>query len=312
MFQTLLTVISLVLIGNCVLAQTPDTIFVYEEVHITDTIWVEEDLPVRDTTQFSPLNFIGPELFSSDAATIPKNCIYVVKNQNQATMKKAGLLAALFMTFHTATIAKNNWQLYAGNNNMWLEHHAYTLTNQPWIGTNVGLNYIHWFGHSNVFISAGGSFRYSFINASFQQNGEIDLNLSQFDRDFITYKTEKLHWELNSGLFTSLYYELALPLKLGIRLNKLEPLFGVDFSYVQFKYERIEATYHRNHNHFIDLGISGGFNYYFNQRWGITFEIIQGLANKDNNFNNGALHMLSLEEEYFKSLKSNCTLFFTF
>jgi hypothetical protein len=102
--------------------QPTDTLFVYETVYITDTVWIEP-AQKRDTTHICLLNSIKEttlliDTFSNNAtlvcfsneknATIPINRIYINRNQlNQTKMKKASCFTLLFLAIQSITFSQS-------------------------------------------------------------------------------------------------------------------------------------------------------------------------------------------------------------
>lgn len=99
------------------MASSPDTLVVYEYVHITDTIWIDSKLePLKTnvtTPKFSQIGEIRTqiELFSdNNCATISKNDI-ILSNQQLSNddMKKLTFLGLALFTLNSAAIAQADY-----------------------------------------------------------------------------------------------------------------------------------------------------------------------------------------------------------
>ena len=197
---------------------------------------------------------------------------------------------------------------------MWLQHHAETITNTPWVEGHGGIDYSHKIGHSDFNWSVGLSAGYAKINTGYFQKKEVNASLTEFEYDYAVLKTDILLRELNSGAFTAPYIEISLPMKIGYQLNRLRPYTGIEYRYSNFlngdftKYN----NYTLNTDYFHDLGLILGFDCYFSRHWGISLEGIQSLTSKSNNSNNGMFPSLGQSEYYFKNLKMNANLIYSF
>jgi hypothetical protein len=256
--------------------------------------------------------------FSGRSATIPIKHILYDGKQNHSTMKRKGLFTMLLISFQTLSFGQTEWSISAGSSCMWLEHGVSTISNPMWKGFTAGTNLTIRAQKSDWGISLGFSGSYMLPPAKYIQKRQVDQSLSYFEKEFLQVKTDVMLSELNSGLFTASYYQLSLPVTINYQIKHWQPFLGIEYNYTRFNYTIPEQFLQNSFMidqrdiWFNDFGIKLGTKYSFTRKWGVKLDITQGLLNKHNFFNDYYYPNLGVEEYYFKSVKVDLSLVYSF
>lgn len=316
MFKKVEILLILLLLKTISSAQTPDTLLVFEDVHITDTVWIEEP-SVRDTTQFSRLESLKPELFSSNTATISETGIYTVNNQKQAEMKKAGLIAGMLLTFQTISFGQAEFSVIAGPSIMGIEHWINTINNPVWEGGNMGIEFTIPTKYQLSF-TTGATGRFQQPTGPYKQIRAVDESLSYLEQDWLKINTNAVLFELNSGLLKTSYLQFAIPIKLNLNKGKLRFFTGMAYNYTSFNYELPgtyspeQTTYLRKKTNFSNLDALLGMKMQFKRHLGISIELDQDLFSIHNYFNDNFYPNLGDKEYYFRKWNLDFCMVYTF
>jgi hypothetical protein len=307
-----------------------DTVVVYEYIYKTDTVWLESQ-PVRDTIIIEKLqNIEDATLFidtsankadlvifsSGTSATIPIKRIIYNGNQDQSKMKRKGLFTLLLLPFQMMSFGQAEFSINAGSSSMWLEHGVSTISNPMWTGVNIGGEIMFPIKNRNWGISSGLTARYIVPTKDYLQKKDIDKSLPYLEYDFACIQTSVVLDELNTGLFTTPYWQVSIPLKINYRIKHFKPFIGAEYSFTGFLYnipeDSILNNYQPKNTTFHDISIIVGIDYNIGKHWGTGMKVSNGLIGQHNHFNDNIPPTLGIEEYYFTNLKMELNLIYTF
>jgi hypothetical protein len=304
-------------------AQQSDTIVIYDYVRVVDTMWVDRQnhdiktlqavdnekikcnsTPLGDTLQFHCPN----------SATYLKNPILSEENKEQAIMKKKGFIALLLLPFQMVSMGQVNYHIITGSSNMWLLHQTNTISNPVWSGVHFGAEVSFPFENSKIEVSTGVIAHFVFPPKSYKQIKTIDSSLPYLEYDYAQTYTNVIINELNTGVFASSYWQLAVPLKIGYQLSRrFAPFAGIAYRYTRFLYEVPEnpsqwKIQSEQVNFFNDFEVLMGTRISMTQNLALQLNFSNGLTGKHNIFEEPFHPTLGIKEYYFKSLNFDISI----
>jgi hypothetical protein len=320
-------VVLLLLLTKQISAQ-PDTLIIYEYIRVVDTVWIEKDhSEIPQLSNIEPIvNIAIPpkppkdllvlQNHTPNSATLFENGIIKSENSNKVTMRRKGLFSMLLLPLHLVTFGQKEFCVHAGGNAMWLMHRTSTVSNPMWRGIHVGGEYLFPNKNSNVAFSLGTSASYLTPPSTYTNRIPLDFSLSELKYEFATIATYVMMNELNTGLFTSPYWQVSIPLKANIRLRNVQPFVGVEYTYSRFIFAIPERTnysaYYNPAISFSDIEILMGVDYSISQKWKLRLSGSHGLIGKHNNFEQRIDPTLGVNEYFFKSANLDLSVVYTF
>jgi hypothetical protein len=115
LYHFIYSIIIALLVTGSAFSQTPDTLVVYEYIHVTDTVWMETEVLELESIEtailhIDTLNMKGriELIYPEKSATIPINHIILSDNLLKLeSMKQITLLGLTFLVLQTSTWAQN-------------------------------------------------------------------------------------------------------------------------------------------------------------------------------------------------------------
>jgi hypothetical protein len=304
-------------------SQAPDTIVVYEYVRVVDTVWVERNnheikilqvagndkIKCKTASVVDTLHIVCPE-----SATFSEKSILSDENQEQVTMKKKGFLAFFLLPFQMATMGQVNYQLIAGSSNSWVLHQTNTISNPVWSGVHVGAEVNFPFKHSKIEVATGIVAHFLSPPNGYKQTKTIDSSLPYQEYDYARIHTQLILNELNTGLFATGCWQLAIPLKIKYRLGDRFNLFmGMAYRSTEYYFEIPEnlsqwRMQSEPVNYFDDFEFLLGSDIRLVKNFWLKMNFSKGLIGKHNFFEDPMYPTLGVKEYYFKSLNFDVSL----
>jgi hypothetical protein len=276
------------LVTGSAFSQTPDTLVVYEYIHVTDTVWVEPDIiempcPKKDSLiiESTKTNTQPDVLFDKKSATFSQSFIIKENNNKNEQMSKARWITMLLLSMNTTIYAQQKWSINGGTEAMWLQHQTSTISNPMWSGGYLGIERQINFTNSRFSISTGLTATYMAPPGEYKQVKEIDETLPYLEYDYAKIYTRILLDELNTGLFTLNYLQISVPVKINVHFGNWKPFVGLEYNRIEFLNSK---NYIGSPSYPIPLETSfniasctGGINYHITSRIGINVEFSNSL-----------------------------------
>lgn len=243
-----------------------DTIFVYETIYLTDTVWLE---PIRDTDEMECLQSIEDATLLFDtlensatlvyfsaqqSATIPINRIYTQRNQLKSTsMKKASFFTLMFLAFQSIGYAQPDFSAKLGGS---------VFMNRALpaaFGQNMGFEMKGGIGDSNFSLGVG------YEHHVYGQTDEFSFFSEALEEDIQVLTVKQTHH--------------SIPVLLYYSFKRINGFAGYEFKYVDgsnsstFRNETSMNNFYRNEH-----GLTGGFEYRLNENIGVLGKIYWGDA----------------------------------
>jgi len=241
----------------------PDTLVVYEYVHITDTIWVEKPLlPIERCNQLPQCISINEpemhlELFSvNKSATISENDIILSDtNINSDNMKRAALAAITLLTINTAVYPQseitNTLGFYVKGNSV-SQTHWYTEQDLGRYATNnlatfgLGLRYEYFLNQRFSLVSNAGYLlrgctegRKNYVSQETYPGGTVSLTemTAQKNKYHNASADVSLKWRnkkkrsLNPYLYTGMRFDYTLWRQIEYQIDRANPFPESSYMY---------------------------------------------------------------------------------
>ncbi|MGF7140553.1 hypothetical protein [Roseimarinus sediminis] len=314
-------IIALLLTGSA-FSQTPDTLVVYEYIHVTDTVWIESPLPenlsaekiILSDTMYSKT---PPEIFfNEESATLSKMNIIKENNLKNEKMSKTGWITFLLLSMNTTIYAQQKWNLKAGAEGMWLQHHTSTIGNPMWSGAYLGVERQFNFSRSRVSISTGLKAAFMSPPSEYKQLKEIDETLPAIEYDYAKIYTRILLDELNTGLFTLNYLQVSLPLKFNVKLGNWQPFAGFELSHMEFlNSHRVIGTstwHHQIKTRFNLIAFQGGVTCRIKSHLSVSAKFAKSVNSIYNSLNIPEGLVLGNNDYYFKTIGASLGINYVF
>ncbi len=321
-----------ILLGFCLLyagktfSQAPDTIVVYDYVRVVDTVWIEREKPCIDllhsidsrNVRCKPISekIDSSKYYCITSATLSDKSILFNGNQKQTEMKRKGFFALLFVPFHLTAFGQTEISLHAGPSSMWMQHSTSTVSNPMWAGAHVGAEFCIPLKNDIFGISTGITARYVQPTNGYQQKKPIDTSLPYLEYDYAQLHTNLILNELNTGLFAEPYWQVSVPLKINIQVERWRPFVGVSYSFTQYFFDVPEVNqgfvvYNEPDIRFHDIEIVAGTRFRINNQWSLRLEGSNGLIGRHNFFENDLSPTLGVKEYFFTSLNVDLSVVWT-
>jgi hypothetical protein len=260
-------------------SQIPDTLVVYEYIHVTDTVWVEpvvpKLLPVNEPFVVNQSKKIDFQL--EESATIFNSRIINIENNNETKMKRTTFFTMVLLTLQMATYGQSDWSIHAGGSTMYIPHGIKTIDNPLWSGFNVGIERKWTLGKSNFSFNTGLGAKYLLPPEKY---AEIDVDkskLSEYERDYANLYTWYILQDLNSGTYNRPCLQFSVPFQLNYHLGRLEPHVGVAYSLSNFSNIETNTGNTDRTARLSNIELSFGSKYWLSKNWAASITLNQSL-----------------------------------